>query len=387
MGNCPKIYILDSNKNSADVLRSYLEDFGYKNISFFDDYKKSLTAIKNEDVPPIVFVNIEKDYSEDYEVLESLRLATTKIIFTSTEYSTDTIIRAFRGGARDFLPKPIIQNDLKRVLSVIERQGDTLEVSASKIISVYSNKGGIGKTTLTTNLAVELAKITREKVALIDLNLQLGDVSTFLDLTPSFDVAYVIKNLLEKKEQVLLNAFERYKDTSLHVLSDPSYIEQSESLKPQQIEQLFKTLRKVFPYVVIDVSSAIDSNSLKILDSSDYVLFTTIVNIPAIRNTQRCLSLFKSRHYSNDKVKIIINRYMENDEIKLEDIETALGEKVYWKLPNNYFSIMESINKGVPVAEINASSNIASSYKDLAIKLSDDIVKQTILKHKIHNDF
>lgn len=130
------------------------------------------------------------------------------------------------------------------------------------------------------------------------------------------------------------------------------------------------------------MSSNIDPNSLKILDSSDLILFTTIVNIPAIRNTQRCLNLFRSRRYSNDKVKVVLNRCLENDNIKVEDIETALGEKIYWKIPNNYFSIMESINKGLTVSEVNSNSNIANNFKDFAIKISDDIVESTISKFR-----
>ena len=130
------------------------------------------------------------------------------------------------------------------------------------------------------------------------------------------------------------------------------------------------------------MSSNIDANSLKILDKSDIILFTTIVNIPAIRNAQRCLNLFRSRNYPKERVKIVLNRYMESDEIKLEDIETTLGEKIYWKLPNNYFSIMESINKGIPVNEVNTNSNIANSFRDFSIKISDDIIKQTLTKHK-----
>ena len=73
---------------------------------------------------------------------------------------------------------------------------------------------------------------------------------------------------------------------------------------------------------------------------------------------------------------------MENDEIKTEDIETALSDKIYWKIPNNYFSIMEAINKGTTVREINASSNISNNFKDFAIKISDDIIKQTISKYR-----
>ena len=107
-----------------------------------------------------------------------------------------------------------------------------------------------------------------------------------------------------------------------------------------------------------------------------------IVNIPAIRNAQRCINLFNARRYSPDKVKVIINRYMENDEIKIEDIENTIDKKIYWKIPNNYFSIMESINRGIPVSLVNTNSNIANSFRDLATKISDDVVEQTISRYR-----
>lgn len=383
MENCSSIIVLDKNSNSIEIIKSYLNELGLNlQVEYFEDYKQGLDKIKSLDTPPIVIADISEKTTILQDKLEDIRLFTTKIVITSTDYSTDTIVRAMRFGAREFLPKPIIKEDLKRVLILLMQQESEVEDSASRIITVYSNKGGIGKTTIAANLAVELAKTTRDKVALVDLNLQLGDISTFLNLNPPFDVNYVLKNLLDKKEDTLLKAFEKYKQTSLYVLSDPSYIEQSESITPQQIENLFKALKKVFPYIVVDMSSNIDPNSLKILDLSDLILFTTIVNIPAIRNAQRCLNLFKSRRFPSNKVKILINRFMENDEIKIEDIESTLCEKIYWKIPNNYFSIMEAINKGLTVSEVNSGSNISNSFRDLAGKISDEIVEQAIIKYR-----
>lgn len=383
MENCSSIIVLDKNSNSIEIIKSYLNELGLNlQVEYFEDYKQGLDKIKSLDTPPIVIADISEKTTILQDKLEDIRLFTTKIVITSTDYSTDTIVRAMRLGAREFLPKPIIKEDLKRVLILLMQQESEVEDSASRIITVYSNKGGIGKTTIAANLAAELAKTTRDKVALVDLNLQLGDISTFLNLNPPFDVNYVLKNLLDKKEDTLLKAFEKYKQTSLYVLSDPSYIEQSESITPQQIENLFKALKKVFPYIVVDMSSNIDPNSLKILDLSDLILFTTIVNIPAIRNAQRCLNLFKSRRFPSNKVKILINRFMENDEIKIEDIESTLCEKIYWKIPNNYFSIMEAINKGITVSEVNSGSNISNSFRDLAGKISDEIVEQAIIKYR-----
>lgn len=380
---CTSIIVLDNNQNSREVIKTYLEEIGCNfHIEFFEDYKKGVEHLKALENSPIVIADISNIPQNFNEILENIKLHTTKIVITSTDYSTNTIIKAMRLGAREFLPKPVIKDDLRRIITLLCQQENEKEESASKVIAIYSNKGGIGKTTIAANLAVELSKVTRDKVALIDLNLQLGDVSTFLNLNPPFDVNYVINNMLDKKEETFIKVFEKYKDTGLYVLSDPSYIEQSESITPQQIENLFKALRKVFSYIVVDMSSGIDSNSLKILDCSDLILFTTIVNIPAIRNAQRCLTLFNSRRYPKDKVKIIINRYMENDDIKIEDIESTLCEKVYWKIPNNYFSIMDAINKGITVSEVNSGSNISNSFRDFAVKISDEIVEQAIVKYR-----
>ncbi len=382
MESKPVVIVLDKNENSRNILASYIEEFDFiENVECYEDYNVGFENIKKQNDEAIVIVDITEIESDEF--IEQVRLHASKLIITSTDYSTNTIVKALRMGAKEFLPKPIIKNDLLRTISSLVNNDFSEIHSQSKIITVYSNKGGIGKTTLAINLAKELEKVTKCKVALIDLNLQLGDVSTFLNLNPTFDVSYVIKNFINKDEEIFLKAFERYKDSSLYILSDPTYIEQAESISPQDITKLFNELKKVFSYIVIDMSSNIDENSLKILDLSDLVLFTTIVNVPAIRNAQRCLTLFKSRRYPKDKVKIVVNRYIESDDIKIEDIENTLGEKIYWKIPNNYFTIMEAINKGICVSEINLNSNIANNFRELATKISDDIIEKTVMQYRV----
>jgi pilus assembly protein CpaE len=382
MGNLTPIFVLENNHNSLEIIKEYMSEiFPNYDVQYFLNYEQALDKIK--EVKPVVILGMTEDFEEYEQIIQDIRLYTPKIVITSTDFSTNTIVKAMRFGAKTFLPKPVLKEDLKRVVTNLLNEKTLNNPRVSNIITIYSNKGGIGKTTIATNLAVELAKTTHDKVALLDFNLQIGDITTFLNIDPSFDIGYVIKNLINKKPEVLFNAFEKYKDTELYILSDPFYVEESECITPLQIERLLESLKLIFPYIIIDMSSNIDSNSLKILDKSDFVLFTSIVNLPAIRNAQRCIKLFESRHYPKDKIKIIINRYMENDEIKICDIEHTLGEHVYWRIPNNYFSIMEAINRGITVNEVNSNSNIANSFKDLAAKLSDDIVKQTIMENKI----
>ena len=389
------VFVLDKNENSREIIKSFIENLDFVNeVKLYDDFTRGYEDIKQSE-NPIVILDISEDFAGLDEIAGKLKISEATVKYHSRETYrklgvknktaaiANTIIKALRLGAKEFLPKPVLREDLVRVLSMLASISPENEVSQSKIITVYSNKGGIGKTTIAVNLAAELAKVTKDKVALVDLNLQLGDISTFLNLNPPFDVNYVIRRLIDKEENILIKGFEKYKDLSLYVLSDPSYIEQSESITTQQITTLFSALKKVFPYIVVDMSSSIDSISLKILDSSDWIMFTTIVNIPAIRNAQRCLNLFRSRKYPSNKVKIVINRYMENDEIKIEDIENTLGESVYWKIPNNYFTIMEAINKGVSISEVNAESNIGNSFRDFAAKVSDDIIEQSVVQYRV----
>lgn len=383
MKKISNICILDSNEMSAENLKYYIEElYPDCEINIYTDSEKVFDELVKFEDKIILFMDMSNEDSFYEGMLDKIKNVEYDLVAMSTDYSIDKIISSMRIGAKEFLPKPILREDLKKILGKLFNNQDVKNESTSKIITIYSNKGGIGKTTIATNLAMELSNISGDKVALIDLNLHIGDVATFLNLNPTLDIVYMIKIYLNKNGTSLLDKFEKYRDTNLYVLADPQYIENSKSITPQDIEYLLNVLKKEFSYIVIDMASILDANSFKVLDSSDFILFTTIINIPTIRNIQRCLNLLKSRRYSNNKIKLIINRYVEGSDISIEDIEDTLGESVYWKIPNNYFSIMDAINKGVTVNEISPNSNIANNFKDLAFKISEDIIKETIIRYR-----
>lgn len=319
-------------------------------------------------------------FEGEIDFIEKLVFQGKLVVAISAVASSESVIKAIRAGAFDFLQKPVIKEEFFGALERIKSQKEGLIPNSSKVISVFSNKGGIGKTSIATNLAVELAQVTREKVALIDLNLQLGDVTTFLDLTPSVDISYFVENVDKIDETFLLSMLEKYENSSLYVLSQPSSFDKSKDINAAQINKLIEVFRKTFSYIIVDTSSIFDEKTFEVLDLSDLILFPTMVNIPAIRNAQKCLSLFNSLEYNPKKIKIILNRYMENDEIKLEDVEMAIKKQIYWKIPNNYFTLMSAINKGVVVSKINAEANISQSYRNLALNLAEEIFKQDYMK-------
>lgn len=364
--------VIDSDSKSREEIVNLLGGFCFVEvIGQFDNIITANDVIQQARPPLMLF-----DVTENFDLaLDSIEKLTNKyknmiIIAVSAKVDADIIIKTMRAGAREFLPKPIEKDDLNNALkkariSLTQEEGS----SDGKIYSVFSNKGGIGKTTLATNLALQLARRTGEKVCLIDLNLQMGDVATFLDINPSFDISYVVSNLSRLDKAFLQSSLEKYRDHDLYILAEPLDIEQAEEISADDINALLTFLKTMFGYIVIDTDSNFDVKTLTCLDISDYILLILMVNLPSIRNCQKCLSLFRRLEYNEDKVKLVVNRYIENDEITIDDVEEALNRQIYWKIPNSYFDVMSSINKGVPVSESNPEADISKNFTLLAEKI------------------
>ena len=384
MGENLKYVIVDRDENSRDILKNYLAEIGQSapEAEFFD-MESAADYIFN--MPKgVVFIDISDYPEKSLNLIKSIKERRKDIVLValSNRASTDVIIKAMRAGAKEFVTKPVIKTEFFDVIEALKadlQNTDTKETC--KIISTFSNKGGIGKTSIAVNLAVELAQLTKEKVALIDLNLQLGDVATFLDMTPPFAMDYIADNIHSLDESELLKTMSKYKNTSLYVIADPLNIDKSKEITAEQIKNILSALKKTFSYIVIDIGTNIDSKTITALDMSDLILLIAIVNLPAIRSMQRCMELFEKLGYEKDKIKLVLNRYIENEDIKATDIEEVVKQKVYWKIPNNYLTMMSAINKGVPVNEINPEANIAQNYMEFASKLSDYLITQKLNKN------
>lgn len=382
--------IYSEAKQTENILKLYTEEFG--KFSFYDagadmsEIFNTLSGMSKSVFIIDVSVNTKKylDFISDI----SAACPECKIIAVSDSPSVDLIVKVMRSGAKDFISAPVIKSELFDILDKIYNQfktGSGFETK-SRVITVFSNKGGIGKTSIASNLALELAKITKENVALVDLNFQFGDITTFLDLKPSFNISYVLENLTRINSEFLLNTLEKYKNTSLYILADPPCFKQAENVTKAQIAKLVELLKNTFSYIVIDAESGFEGKTITALDNSDLIFLVTVASLPALRNCQRILDLFQKLGYDNDKTQIVINRYMENDEITVEDVEKVLDKEVYWKIPNNYFTLMAAINKGISVSEANPDSNVAKSYKELAMSVSDMVYRKKLIKKYVSQE-
>ena len=376
--NKVQVFILSDEFSTSEVLKLYCSEFDFEGLSVCNSCEDAYEKVSSANESSVLIVDFSDNKSEKIQLISKVcaNISGCKILALSDNPSVNLIVEVMRSGAREFLPLPLIKNEFSESMNkILSENSQTNKNSRCKIISVFSNKGGIGKTSLATNLALELAKVTKENIALIDLNFQTGDITTFLDLKPSFNISYMLENIDKINETFLLSTLERYKRTSLYVLADPPYFKQADNIKPAQITKLFNTLKDTFSYIVVDVEASFDGKNIAALDNSDVILLVTVANLPALRNTQRCLELFDKLGYDRDKTKIVVNRYMDNDEIKEDDVKKVLSKDIFWKVPNNYFAIMSAINKGIPVSEINTSTNVAQSYRELAKYMSDNLYR------------
>ena len=375
--------IFSDEFSTSEVLKSYSSEIECLDVFVSSNCSDAYEKISGKNQKSLLIIDLSQNKTEKTDLIQKIsqECKNCSVLALSDNVCVEIIVDAMRAEAKEFIASPVIKTEFLNAVTKLITQNDLPKSKNNcKIISVFSNKGGLGKTSLATNLALELSKITKENIALIDLNFQTGDITTFLDLKPSFNISYMLENIDKVNETFLLSTLERYKRTSLYVLADPPYFKQAEDIKPAQITKLFNILRDTFSYIIVDAEASFDGKNMASLDNSDLILLMTVANLPALRNTQRCLELFDKLGYDKEKTKIVVNRFMENDEIKKEDVEKVLSREIYWKVPNNYFAIMSAINKGIPVSEINSTTNVAQSYKKLALHISDNLYKMNVRK-------
>ena len=184
--------VITERESCSELLKNYIQEFEkFSFLAATSDFTKAYNGVK-ELGKVLVIVDIS-EYQE--QALNFISRVTSdfpecEIIALSDKPDVDLVIRAMRVGAAELLSTPLIREEFFNVLEKIHNEytGGKQKKSKCRVITIYSNKGGVGKTSIATNLAYELAKITKENVALIDLNFQLWDVTTFLDLNHSFNI-------------------------------------------------------------------------------------------------------------------------------------------------------------------------------------------------------
>ncbi len=321
----------------------------------------------------IIIVDVAPDKEQGLLTVEKiLEISKHSHIFVAGEGTdADLILRSMRAGAKEFLSTPL---DSQALFAAIARVSKVHPVSPKekkrfgKLYSFFSAKGGTGSTVISTNFAVSLVEQTKKPTILVDLDMQLGEVSLFLGIKPAFNIVDVADNI-HRMDEALLKGFIKKHASGLDVLAAPDSLDKVESVGPSQIVQILQFLKNTYEYVVVDTSNTFDDHTVSALDQSSNIFLISNTDLPSLRNAQRCLSIFERMGYKKEKIKLLINRYQKSLEIRSKDIEETLSFPVYWFFPNDWPTIMTAVNSGVPLSTVNHTeiSGAFSSFVQLVL--------------------
>lgn len=327
-------------------------------------------GILRKHVPEMAIVGLGADQASTIEAISALSrdFPALYLLVLSDNSDADLILRTMRAGANDFLCKPVKEIDLRAAADKIFKLRAIRKEAAGgggKILSVFSNKGGNGTTTIAANLAAALARYHGKKVAVVDLVLVHGDVTMFFNVNPSYSILDLAKNA-EKADYDFLHTLLVRHSSGVYILADPPMIEDAEQISAGHVKEVLSALKSMFDLIIVDTPHQFDEKTLTALEMSDIVLLVSLLNLPSLKNTQKCLELFSRLGLRDERVRLVLSRYLPNGDIQKESIEGIMNCPVFFAVPNDYPTVISSINRGKLLQEIAPGKEITTSFRNLA---------------------
>lgn len=295
------------------------------------------------------------------------------LVAMSERGDADIILKTIRAGAHDFLRKPVAAEDLRAATEKALKVRPPLREEAGgggRVVSVFSNKGGNGTTTIAVNLADALVRSQGKKVVLVDLVLAHGDLTMFFNANPVYSILDLARSA-EKADQEFLHSLLLKHDSGVYILADPPMIEDAEQITAAQVKEILAALRSMFDFVIVDTPHLFDERTLTTLDMSDDILLVSLLDLPALRNTQKCLDLFGRIGLRDERIRLVLSRYLPGGEITPQRVAQILGCEVFFAVPNDYPTVISSINRGRLLGDIASGKEVTESFRKMSALLAN----------------
>lgn len=376
------VLIVDDISDTRDSIRRLLE--------FEDDIEvlgeagsgSEAILIAEEKRPDIILMDINMPEMDGIRTTEliALRVPESSVIIMSVQGERAYLRRAMMAGAREYIVKPFTGNELANVIAKVyemEQQkrdalGEQAKVSVNlkkrdgQIISFFSTKGGVGNTTLASNLAVQLASSGRWKVLLIDLNLQFGDVAVFLNLVPKRTIAD-----LTQSGPIQFSEIQSYfltHSSGLQVLAAPTRPEYAELITAEHVEQILSEVKTHFDFIICDNISRFEDVSLVSFDAATQIWLVVAMDVPTLKNAKLSLEVIEGLHHTS-KIHVVLNRSSKEMGMDSHDVEKSLNFKISYEIPSDGRALVAALNRGVPFVishpQIKASEAIRKMAEEL----------------------
>jgi pilus assembly protein CpaE len=303
----------------------------------------------------VVVLGPTVDQSAAFRVAEQLRIwrPALGVILVRSRVDTGLLAEAIRAGVADVVGDRNIAG-LHEAVERVKKRGDLLPPGGGapggprgRIITVFSAKGGCGKTTLATNMAAALADKGRREVCLVDLDLAFGDVAIALQLFPAHTIADAVP-LGEYADFGALQALLTPHSPGLTTLVAPVEPGSGEGIPASLVSRVLQVLRDHFDYVIVDTPPAFDDHVLSAFDLSDVVALIATLDIPALKNLKLTLETMDLLNYPRDRWRIVLNRADSKVGLAINEVEKSLRATISAQLPSSR-DVPAAINRGVPI--------------------------------------
>jgi pilus assembly protein CpaE len=318
-----------------------------------------LFAQLNQEQPEVLILG------PDVPVDEALRLATVLdvqvpdlTVLLVSEPDPELILQAMRAGVRDILSPSADPAQLRVLLeracqSFANRhradQPQQAQNGKGRLIGVFSPKGGVGKTTIATNLAVGLGKVAPMSVVLVDLDLQFGDVASGLYLSPEHTVTDAVSPAASQ-DTLVLKAFLTVHPSSIYALCAPDNPVEADHISPHQVTRLLEQLAEEFQYVVVDTAPGLPEIGLAAMEACTDVVWVSAMDIPSVRGLRSGLDILRQLEILPEGRHVVLNMADNKCGLSVQDIESTIGAPVDVSVPRSR-AVAFSTNRGVPVLQ------------------------------------
>ena len=374
-----EVVVVDPDVNSrADTNRALT--MGRFSVSGEAGYGIDAVTMAKEKNPDIIVLSMEEPVARAAQTMSSLAdaLPDTPVIVYSSLSDASSVRRAMVSGARDYLVKPPRPEELARAIySVLEQEerrrsrisGDTASTAArGTVITVFGAKGGIGKTTIATNLATALCRTTNSSVAIVDMDTRFGDVAIMMDVVVEFSIADVGRNIEVVDRESISEYLVRH-SSGVEILPAPLHPTEWGALNRQHIAKVVDLLSQTHDYVVVDTPGAFNELVATALETANIILLITSMDIASIKDTALALEMLRAASVSEDKVKLIINHSTSANSLRPEDVERVLEYKVFWRIPHDV-AVSNSNQLGQPIVIAKPYARASRALMDISYSLA-----------------
>ena len=375
-----KVLVVDDDLNIQRVLVFALKQEGYEVMVASDGAAGVEMALEAK--PDLILMDVAMPKLDGYAATQQIRAAEkdgrVPIIMLTSEAEVEQRVKGLRAGADDDIVKPFHPLELMaRIKALLARGGpSTVRTSAEaptlgRLCLFYPAKGGVGTTTIAINTAIALARELRRRTALIDANLQFGDLRVFLDL--GLDTASIVNAINEP--DLDLDLFRKllvhHRSGIELLLAPPSpaaadVVVERQRQNPAVLSTVLGLSRRLYDYTLVDMSQTIDDFNLQLFDEADVIYVIMTADLSCLKNVRLVLETMDSLGYEKAKVQLVLNRSNAYTGINVSNAESALGRKIDYQIINEYRGAISALNSGEPFMSSRPDSTLGKSVMEFA---------------------